>query len=336
MPTALITGITGQDGGYLAAQLVAEGSTVHGVVRPGEVMPEHLTLLGDGLMLHEVDLGNTDGLRGVLSATCPSEVYNLAGVSSVALSWGEPVLTAEINGTFVARLLQLVWEQQDSSGAPVRFVQASSAEVFAGATSAPQDEQTRVSPRSPYGASKAFAHHLVQVFRERGLHASNAVLYNHESPRRPLAFVTRKIAHAAAAIGEGRESELVLGNLDARRDWGWAPEYADALVRMARHDAPDDYVIATGVSHTVGDFAAAAFHAAGVKDWQRFVRTDPTFFRPVDAVELRGHAGRAQAVLGWTPSVPFEELVRRMVVADLTSPQQHQPYRRERAARRGE
>lgn len=317
MRAALVTGITGQDGGYLAEQLVAEGLRVHGTVRRAEPVPEHLAALGNAVVLHELDLVDDAALREVLRAAAPSEVYNLVGVSSVAMSWQEPVLTAEVNGVFVARLLQLLWEHRERTGDDVHVVQASSAEVFAGAQSAPQDESTPVSPRSPYGASKAFAHTLVQVFRARGLHASNGVLYNHESPRRPATFVTRKITSTAAAIAQGRASELVLGNLDARRDWGWAPEYVDALVRAARHDEPGDYVVATGRSHTVEEFVAAAFDRAGVQDWRSYVRVDQEFVRPVDAVELVGRADRARDVLGWAPTVGFTDLVGRMVEADL-------------------
>jgi GDPmannose 4,6-dehydratase len=314
--TALITGITGQDGGYLAEQLLAGGTEVHGLVRAGEQAPEALPVEA---VLHPVDLGDDDALRSVLRDSGAREVYNLAGISSVALSWQEPALAAEVNGTLVARLLQLVWEEQERTGEGRRFVQASSAEVFAGTTSCPQDESTPLSPRSPYGASKAFAHHLVQVFRHRGLHASNAILYNHESPRRPGTFVTRKITSTVAAIAEGRTGELVLGNLDARRDWGWAPEYVDALVRMVRHGEPDDYVVATGQSHTVGEFVAAAFARVGIADWERYVSTDPAFLRPVDAVELVGDASRAREVLGWAPQVQFADVVGRMVEADLTA-----------------
>jgi GDPmannose 4,6-dehydratase len=316
--TALVTGVTGQDGGYLAEQLVAAGVAVHGLVRHAEALPAHLQALGDALVLHEAEL--TDHLRvaSVVADVAPDEVYNLAGVSSVGFSWDEPVLTSEVNGVFVARLLQLLWEQQERRGRAVSFVQASSAEIFAGTTTSPQREDTPVSPRSPYGATKAFAHGMVQVFRARGMHASNAVLYNHESPRRPTSFVTRKITSTVAAIAEGRSSALVLGNLDARRDWGWAPEYVDAMVRLARHPAGADVVVATGVSHTVADFVAAAFARVGIDDWQGLVSTDPAFVRPVDAVELVGDPARARELLGWEPQVGFEELVGRMVDADLT------------------
>jgi GDPmannose 4,6-dehydratase len=317
---ALITGITGQDGGYLAEQLAVEGSVVHGTVRPGEAVPGHLSALGDAVALHALELDDEPALRQVLQLVRPTAVFNLAGVSSVAVSWSDPVLTAEVNGVFVARLLHLLWEEQEHSGNAVRFVQASSAEIFAGATSAPQDEATPLSPRSPYGASKAFAHGLVQLFRERGMHASNAVLYNHESPRRPASFVTRKITSTVAAIAQGRVERLVLGNLDARRDWGWAPEYVDALVRMARQDVADDYVVATGESHTVEEFVSAAFARVGVTEWQHLVSTDPAFVRPVDAVELRGRPSRAREKLGWEPRVAFADLVGRMVDHDLATP----------------
>ena len=317
MRTALITGITGQDGGYLAEQLVAAGVAVHGLVRPGESLPAPLAGVANQVTLHQLDLTDAAGLGRVLQDSAPDEVYNLAGVSSVGSSWAEPVLTSEVNGVFVARLLQLVWEQQERSGTAVRFVQASSAEIFAGTTSSPQDEQTPVSPRSPYGATKAFAHGLVQVFRARGLHASNAILYNHESPRRPTAFVTRKITSTVAAISTGRAAGLELGNLDARRDWGWAPEYVDAMARLARHETGADVIVATGISHTVAEFVAAAFARVGIGDWASYVSTNPAFVRPVDAVELVGDPARARELLGWEPQVGFEELVGRMVDADL-------------------
>ena len=314
--TALITGVTGQDGGYLAEQLVARGVSVHGVVRPGDTLEQHLRDLAPQLVLHELELDDEAALIRVVDAVAADAVFNLAGISSVGWSWSEPVLTSEVNGVLVARLLQLLWERQQRTGEPVRFVQASSAEIFAGTTRSPQDESTPVCPGSPYGASKAFAHGLVQVFRGRGMHASNAILYNHESPRRPTSFVTRKITSTVAAIAAGTADRLVLGNLDARRDWGWAPEYVDALVRMAEHDCGDDYVVATGVSHTVADFVAAAFARVGITDWEPLVSTDPAFVRPVDAVELVGDPSRARRVLGWEPRTGFEELVGRMVDAD--------------------
>lgn len=311
--TALITGASGQDGGYLAEQLVAQGLEVHGVVRADDEPSQH----PQSLNVHSIELTDEPRLAGLLAEVAPDVVYNLVGLSSVAQSWAEPVLTSEVNGVFVARLLELVWRQQESSGAPVRFVQASSGEIFAGSPTSPQDEETAIRPRSPYGASKAYAHGLVQVFRARGLHASNAILYNHESPRRPESFVTRKITATVAAIARGRVRELVLGNLDASRDWGWAPEYVDAMVRMAEHHEGDDFVIATGESHTVADFVAAAFAHVGIEDWQPYVRSDPALVRPVDALRLVGDPSKAGRVLGWKPEVGFAELVGRMVDADL-------------------
>jgi GDPmannose 4,6-dehydratase len=320
MIRALITGITGQDGGYLAEQLTASGSLVHGVVRPGEQPPAHLAALGDRVMLHQAELLDGKAMAALLADAAPDEVYNLAGVSSVALSWQEPVLTAQVNGVAVALLLGLLRAQQEATGRPVRLVQASSAEIFAGTNIVPQHEQVPLAPRSPYGASKAFAHHLVQSYRASGLYAANVVLYNHESPRRPTTFVTRKITRTAAAIARGRADELVLGNLDARRDWGWAPDYVDALVRAARQPSADDFVVATGVAHSVRDFVAAAFARAGISDWRPYVRTDQEFLRPVDAADLTGCADKARRELGWAPTVPFDEIIGRMVDADLVDP----------------
>ncbi len=319
---ALVTGVTGQDGSYLLEQLLAEGTEVHGLVQ-GRAEAE-AALAGYGLAgllarvsLHEGDL--LDGARcaGLVAEIAPDELYNLAGISSVGFSWQEPVLTGRVSGLAVADLLQAAWELQERRGTPVRVVQASSAEIFGAAESSPQDERTPIRPSSPYGAAKAYAHHMVGVYRARGLAASACVLYNHESPRRPAAFVTRKITRGAARIAAGLDTELVLGNLDARRDWGWAPDYVDAMVRAARAPEPGDFVIATGRSRTVADLVAAAFAAAGVEDWQAHVRTDPAFVRPVDAVDQVGDASRARDVLGWHPTVGFDEVVARMVRADV-------------------
>ncbi|MGB8650606.1 MAG: GDP-mannose 4,6-dehydratase [Mycobacteriales bacterium] len=317
MTTALITGITGQDGGYLAERLLAEGCAVHGLVHDGDPHLEDLQARCPTVTLHRGDLTDEASLAAVVAAADPGEVYNLAGISSVAFSWERPVLTADVTALGAARLLEQVWQQQERTGRPVRFVQASSAEVFGEAEVAPQDESTPLRPTSPYGAAKAFAHQLVGVYRGRGLHAVSAILYNHESPRRPPTFVTRKITRAAARIAQGLDHELVLGNLDARRDWGWAPDYVDAMVRAARHAEAADYVVATGEAHSVRDFVAAAFARAGITDWERFVRVDQAFVRPADASLQVGDASRARAQLGWQPTVGFEELVGRMVDADL-------------------
>lgn len=317
MAGVLITGITGQDGGYLAELLLAEGREVHGLVHDGDLGVADLLRRCPNVVLHPGDLTNNASLATVVAAAEPEEVYNLAGISSVAFSWECPVLTADVTALGAARLLELVWKLQERTGKAVRFVQASSAEMFGDADVAPQDERTPLRPTSPYGASKAFAHQLVGVYRARGLHAGSVILYNHESPRRPSTFVTRKITQAAARIAKGLEHELVLGNLEVRRDWGWAPDYVDAMVRAARHSTASDYVVATGKAHSVRDFVAASFARAGVPDWERRVRVHEGLVRPSDAALQVGCAARARAELGWEPTVDFEELVARMVDSDL-------------------
>lgn len=317
MTTVLITGVAGQDGGYLAERLLAEGADVHGLVRDAQDEDAVRALL-PGVSVHVGDLTDTDALGRLIRRVEPDEIYNLAGISSVAYSWAEPVATGQVSGLAVAGLLHAAWEFGESGGARPRIVQASSAEIFGNPARSPQDESTPMAPITPYGAAKAYAHQMVGIYRSRGLHAVGVVLYNHESPRRPPSFVTRKITQGAARIARGKQDELVLGNLDARRDWGWAPDYVDAMVRAARRDEPADYVVATGVAHSVREFVQAAFESAGVEDWERFVRVDPAFVRPVDAVELTGDASRAQRELGWSPTVGFTELVGRMVEADLS------------------
>ena len=312
MAVALVTGIGGQDGGYLAEQLMADGVQVHGLVRE----EDRPTL--PGAVLHVGDLTDRLAVAGLIDEIAPDEIYNLAGISSVARSWQEPVATGEVSGLAVAGLLQAALETSQRLGRPVRVVQAGSAEIFGNPPTSPQDESTPIAPVSPYGAAKAFAHHLVSVYRGAGLFASSVILYNHESPRRPETFVTRKITSTVAAISRGEATELVLGNLDARRDWGWAPDYVDAMVRAARAAEPSDYVIATGEAHSVADFVAAAFARVAVPDWQSYVRVDPAFVRPVDAVELVGNSSRAREKLGWAPTLRFDEIVALMVEADLT------------------
>jgi GDPmannose 4,6-dehydratase len=311
--TALVTGITGQDGGYLAEQLLAEGTEVHGLVSAGDMHTEDLLARAPGVVLHVGDLLDAASLAEVVAATAPDEVYNLAGISSVAFSWSEPVLTADVTALGAARLLEAVRRHDPAT----RFLQASSSEVFGNAASCPQDEGTPIRPTSPYGAAKAYAHHLVSVYRGAGMHAVGAILYNHESPRRPPTFVTRKITQAAARISRGEQDELVLGNMDVTRDWGWAPDYVDAMVRAVRHDQAQDYVLATGVPHTVRDFVDAAFARVGIDDWSTLVRVDPEFVRPVEIDLLLGDATRAREALGWAPTVDFAELVGRMVDVDL-------------------
>jgi GDPmannose 4,6-dehydratase len=217
----------------------------------------------------------------------------------------------------VAALIDAANELQKRRGVPVSFVQASSAEIFGDAPASPQDESTPIAPLNPYGASKAYGHVLAGVYRRAGLRASSVILYNHESPRRPEQFVTRKITAGVARIKAGLQDRLVLGNLTAKRDWGWAPDYAEAIAQVAVGDTPDDYVVATGESHTIADFVRAAFAAIGVAEWRPYVETDAAFVRPADAAELRGDASRIRRVYGWRPSVGFDEIVRRMVEADL-------------------
>jgi GDPmannose 4,6-dehydratase len=314
MVRAFVTGVSGQDGSYLAERLVADGAEVHALHHADEPAPEHCP---PGVVLHTGDLIDVETVRNLLLDLAPDEVYNLAALSSVAQSWSEPDLTARLNGAAAVALLESAHRVQEKTGRTVRFVQASSAEIFGEPANSPQDESTPIQPVSPYGAAKAYAHLMVDVYRGRGLHAVSAILYNHESPRRPARFVTRRITSTVAAIARGQADELTLGNLDARRDWGWAPDYVDALVRSARADRARDYVIATGVAHTVLDFVAAAFRRAGIEDWRPLVRSDPDLVRPHDPAELTGDAGRARRELGWSPTVGFDELVGLMVDADL-------------------
>ena len=307
---ALVTGATGQDGSYLVEELVRAGAEVHALVRPSSA-----GTLPNGVHEHTGDLGDGAGLEALVAEVEPTEVYSLGGVSSVAQSWSEPALTAQVTGVAVVHLLRASLDLQERTGRPVRVVQASSAEIF-GRAAPPQDERSPVDPVTPYGAAKAFAHHAVGVYRRRGLHASTCILFNHESPRRPETFVTRKITMGVARVAAGLQDRLALGNLDARRDWGWAPDYSHAMVLALRHDEPDDFVVATGVARSVREFVGAAFRAVGVTDWESLVVSDPEFDRPSDTPEQRGDASRAREVLGWAPTATFDDVVTRMVQHD--------------------
>jgi len=314
--TAFVTGISGQDGSYLTEQLLAEGVQVHGLVQS---LADSESFAADypNAVLHQGDLTDPIGISRLIDEVEPDEVYNLAGISSVALSWRAPVLTGQVTGVGAVGVMQACLSLQEKLGRPVRLLQASSAEIFGDPAEVPQSETTLIRPSTPYGAAKAYAHQMASVFRSRGLLASTVVLYNHESPRRPETFVTRKITAAAARIARGQQDRLSLGNLAAKRDWGWAPDYVAAGVLAIRQPVSDDYVIATGVSHTVSDFVAAAFTAAGIDDWESLVDIDPAFNRTGDAAEQRGDASKARSVLGWAPTKSFDEIVAAMVEADL-------------------
>ncbi|MGX5655545.1 GDP-mannose 4,6-dehydratase [Geodermatophilus nigrescens] len=317
MAVALVTGVGGQDGGYLAEQLVAAGHEVHGTVTdPGAALPAHLAGLGDRLRVHRADLRDPGSLTSLVDAVEPDRVFNLAGASSVAASWSDPVGTLDVNGRAVVALLEHLHRRADQ-GATVRLVQASSGEVFAGAAGEPVTEESPVSPVSPYGAAKAVAHQSVGMYRARGLHASSLVLFNHESPRRPERFVTRKITRGVAAIAAGRADRLVLGNLDVWRDWGWAPDYTTAMALAAEADEPGDYVVATGQAHSLRDLVAVAFAEVGIDDWEPLVASDPALVRPADAEVLVGDSTRLRERLGWTPTVTFEGMVAAMVRHDV-------------------
>lgn len=311
MTRALITGVTGQDGSYLAELLLGQGYEVHGVTRDADEK------VVNGVIAHELDLATDSAIAQLISDIEPNEIYNLAALSSVYQSWQNPALTARLNGAVVAEMLAAVKAIHDRGNTEIRFIQASSAEVFGAPTESPQNEQTAVRPTSPYGAAKAYAHGLVGAYRTAGVSASSVILYNHESPRRPETFVTRKITAAAARISMGLQETLELGNMDAQRDWGWAPDYVDALVRAAQHPDPDDFVIATGISHSVRDFVAAAFNRAGIDDWQDRVRVSDVLMRSGDAPLQLGDASKAHKVLGWLPTMKFDEIVAAMVDHDL-------------------
>lgn len=316
-PTALVTGITGQDGGYLAERLVAEGMAVHGVARRHSPGAEALLRRTPGVVLHPLEIEAGADFTELLEDVEPDEIYNLAALSSVARSWEAPVLTAAVGGMAAVQLMDAALAWQRRSGRPVRVLQASSAEIFGEPEVSPQDESTPIRPVSPYGCAKAFAHEMVAVYRRLGLHAVSVILYNHESPRRPDAFVTRKITKTVAAIARGAETELVLGDLDVRRDWGWAPDYVDAAVLALRSELADDFVIATGVAHSIRDFVAAAFACVGIEDWAALVKSDPSLRRPSDPSLLVGDPSKAERVLDWRRTVDFEGVVTQMVEADL-------------------
>jgi GDPmannose 4,6-dehydratase len=315
MPTALITGITGQDGFYLAELLLQHGYRVVGMAR-GQQNHKAEQIRKDlpEIEVVEGDLIDSTSIHRVLQASAPDEVYNLAAISYVQYSFKHPVLTSEVTGLGALRTLDAI----RASGATLtHFYQASSSEMFGQVTETPQSERTPFHPRSPYGSAKVFAHHTTVNYREAyGLFAVGGILFNHESPRRSMEFVTRKISYHAAAIKLGLRDSLELGNLDAERDWGFAGDYVRAIYLMMTQPEPKDFVIGSGVTHSVRDFCEKAFEHVGL-DWQRYVRTNASHMRPADVMTLRADASRAKRELGWTPRMGFDELVAMMVDHDL-------------------
>ena len=318
---ALITGITGQDGSYLTELLLAKGYAVHGVVRRTSNLLrsrlEHLradeSIYGHRLFLHYGDLSDGTTLRRIFAQVQPAEVYHLAGQSHVGLSFEIPESTSEEVAMATLRLLEISRDQPQA----LRFYHASSSEIFGDAKESPQTEETPLRPASPYGCAKAFATQLARVYRQAyGLFVCNGILYNHESPRRGENFVTRKIARAVARISRGLDDELVLGNVSARRDWGHAHDYVEAMWMMLQHPEPDDYVVATGEAHSVQDFVEAAFAVVDLPS-EKYVKRDHSFERPAEPAKLVGSSEKIRRTLGWKPRTSFQELVREMVTAEL-------------------
>ncbi|SHI68740.1 GDP-mannose 4,6-dehydratase [Desulfofundulus thermosubterraneus] len=314
MKRALITGITGQDGSYLAEFLLEKGYRVYGLVRRSSVGNlERIKHLEKDLRLIPGDLTDQNSLIAALVEARPDEVYNLAAQSFVGVSWQQPVLTAQVTALGVTRMLEAI----RTVNPRIRFYQASSSEMFGRAQETPQSEKTPFYPRSPYGVAKVYGHYITVNYRESyGLFACSGILFNHESPRRGLEFVTRKVSDGVARIKLGLAGELRLGNLDSRRDWGYAGDYVQAMWLMLQQDEPDDYVIATGETHSVRELVEIAFSHAGL-DWQKYVVVDPRLYRPAEVDLLQGDYSKARSKLGWEPRVSFPELVRMMVDADL-------------------
>ncbi|MFI5037967.1 MAG: GDP-mannose 4,6-dehydratase [Solirubrobacterales bacterium] len=313
--SALITGITGQDGSYLAELLLEKGYEVHGMVRRASTEKfDRIEQIRDRITLHQGDLLDQRSLVDALRASRPAEIYNLAAMSFVAVSWIQPTLTAEFSGVGVTRMLEAMREVCPEA----RFYQASSSEMFGKVREVPQTETTPFYPRSPYGVAKVYGHFITVNYRESyDLHATSGILFNHESPRRGLEFVTRKITWHAAAIKHGLAKEVRLGNLDAERDWGYAKDYVEAMWLMLQQDAAEDYVIATGEAHSVRECCQIAFEEAGLGDFEQYVVIDPAFVRPAEVDHLIGDPSKAARDLGWKPQTSFEELIRLMTRSDL-------------------
>jgi GDPmannose 4,6-dehydratase len=311
---ALITGLTGQDGSYLAEFLLEKGYEVFGLVRRSSVEKfDRIQCFMEKIKLVEGDLTDQSSLDYVIQAVQPDEVYNLAAQSFVPVSWSQPVLTADVTGVGALRVLEAIRKHQPKA----KFLQASSSEMFGKVKESPQTESTQFYPRSPYGAAKVFGHHITVNYRESyGVFSCSAISFNHESPRRGLEFVTRKITYQVARIKHGLSSKLLMGNLDAKRDWGFAGDYVRAMWMMLQQSTAQDFVIATGETHSVREFLELAFLTVGL-DWQKYVQTDPNLIRPAEVEYLCGDAGKAREILGWKPTVRFEQLIEMMVMADL-------------------
>ena len=318
---ALITGIAGQDGSYLAEFLLSKGYEVHGIIRWDSIFTtekiDHLYkdphINGVRLFLHYGDMTDTGNLERLINQIKPDEIYHLAAMSHVRVSFDMPEYTVNTDALGTLRVLEAI----KNSGLPVKFYMAASSEMF-GASPPPQNENTTFHPRSPYACAKVFSYHITRFYREAyGIFATNGILFNHESPRRGPTFVTKKITRAIARIKGGLDKKIYLGNLDAKRDWGFAPEYIEAMWVMIQQPKPDDFVLATGEAHSVREFLEEAFKYAGLGDWQQYVEIDPCYFRPAEVEVLVGNPVKAREKLGWQPKIKFEELVKIMIDADF-------------------
>jgi len=320
---ALITGITGQDGSYMAELLLSKGYEVFGIVRRSSVKKfERIETIVDDVELMEGDLTDQSSLDSAIHTVQPDEVYNLAAQSFVPVSWNQPVLTGDVTGLGVIRILEAIRRHRPTA----KFLQASSSEMFGKVRETPQTERTPFYPRSPYGAAKVFGHYITVNYRESyGLFACSAMGFNHESPRRGMEFVTRKVTHQVAKIKCGLATKLLMGNLDSKRDWGFAGDYVRAMWMILQRPEPDDFVLATGKTHSIRELLEVAFRAVGL-DWQKYVEIDPKLIRPAEVDVLCGDATKAREKLGWEPEVRFEELINMMVEADLVQVQKLQNW----------
>jgi GDPmannose 4,6-dehydratase len=323
VPNALITGITGQDGLYLSELLLSKGYNVFGLIR-GQNNPKAdlVSALVPGVTQLAGDLADIPSLLRALEASTPDEVYNLGAISYVAYSWDQALLTTDVTGIGVLNILEAIRLYGHITGNQTKFYQASSSEMFGKVQAVPQNEETLLWPRSPYGVAKVFGHYTTINYRESyDMYACSGILFNHESPRRGPEFVTRKVSRAVSRIKLGLQEGLVMGTLDARRDWGFAGDYVEAMWLMLQQDEPDDYVISTGETHSIRDLLDVAFNVVGIDDWARYVTQDPKFMRPAEVDLLLGDPTKAREKLGWTPKIAFPELIAMMVESDLAEQQ---------------